>query len=438
MKLIDCPDSSCSRTNMLKSCHLCSTFQCLVQIHTLQNNVFLNYSASNTVRDRTHLVKHNTNDTIMHLPLSSCHNLCTISIEDTTAKQINLTVEGASYIGPTHYLCLYGGFFYFEMFMYQHTSHLKQVYQSDVLCSNSSASSSVKRTVLSSTGSIFISVFSYKEISFIEVTLRLQETKCRVIHLCSCVNQHALCPGQPFANSVNIRQGPFGQPLLYFDVQTNHCIVLKKDKHFFHRQTRCFLKVFPKNSFQKNSHLEYFLQGSFSSLFSHFEKFSSWKSMKNKSSPFCDELVVQTSVDDMDVLCWLNLQPDLLGRKCFHYHGCLNGDGETESHLQHTPSNFRMSHIVHASSVRQDGILFAFTFIALSSTWFDLSIFYNTLFHKPEYHRNLFDLDNHILFYFNKDSSSSPDRRCTSSVTVRSVFCFLLPVHVAQVTVLVH
>ncbi len=329
VKLFDSPDSSCCGGIMAEDVQKCSTFQCFVEIFFQHNSIItVNYSATNITIDKQYTVNQRHLPVDIHLLLASCGNLCTSFIDGTEGNQINLTVKELVFSGPSHYLCRYGGMFHFEA--YQQIPEIRPFYQSDVMCSNSSISSPVKRTLLSSNGSLFIAVFAYKGVSILNVTLTLKQTKCWVVRVCGCnkFKQYdaILCPNQPFADLVVIRKSD--EPQISFNIQPNQCLVLTKDKIFFNQRTMCKLHIDPNKGLRFKSTMVFHVQGILDSLVSYFKKLSAIKCQENKQKSyksnyfwFCDGLITKTSADPK--LSQINS----IGNPSLKIEGCQSRNG---------------------------------------------------------------------------------------------------------------
>ncbi len=391
VRLFDCPDTSCGSTIMQQEVQSCSTFQCAVEILLTADNILaINYSTNNVWTDKTYLLEQSHTKGKITLPFSSCGPLCTLLIQAISASQINVTIDEVSFAGATHHQCLFGGLFYFDIFQQQNKPNLQIIHQSDIICDNFSDSSS-KRTILSSNGTLLISVFSYPPESLIKASLVVEQTNCKVIHLCSCVKKDVLCPDQPFENSVHI--GGSIQPQVYFHIQPNKCLVLKKDKHFQHSIT-CVIRIDPMKGLYKTSNLVYLSQWSFGSLFSYVEKFSPRKCLKRQINTYCDNLVIQTALDD-DLKCWKNITPSSFRTKCYKFQNCQNA--RKRNHFHENKTYFMASY----TSGKTNAIAFQFIFLPFSSTWFDVIILHKI---KQELSDDdsMFSMKNQFVFFLKK------------------------------------
>ncbi len=277
IKLFDCPDTLCHSLRMQGDKHEFSTFQCAVQVQLHNDGTpKLHYSTTIISAGVTIALSERNTPKVLHLPSKHSSVLCAMFCQAPNGKEIEAILTEITYVGVSSFECLYGGVFSFEN--HNHTSKGRfSVQESDIYCDNTSSGSVSRNRLLSANGSLFIILFSCKEISFVTATVKLTLTNCKVIYLCYCVAHKQvaniddiLCPNQPFGDLVHFAKQSYYHleqtKRIIFGLKHAQCVILKT-KMLFHRQIDCKFAVGAEELSQRKSQITHKIQGTIRPLF---------------------------------------------------------------------------------------------------------------------------------------------------------------------------
>ncbi len=406
INLFDCPDTSCENcVTMTEKTHNFSTFQGTIEIHLRKyiDIPKLFYSRSDISADQN--VQQNVTKSQIHVPLQHCSTLCSIFFEDTLGQNIDVRVEILLYIGVSHYMCKYGGIFFFETYDTQDIHGKMTVQESGIICDNAAGADSLyKKRHVSSNGSLYVVVFGYKEISSVKATVTATQTKCLVIYLCKCIHRRMLsdvgemlCPNQMHSHLVflhrKIDSGHREYNAIRFNMKNDHCIVLTKTKVFSHREKDCFVTL--QSSFEANTMVTFMVEGSMKPLFQHFQELGRKKQLLSPNKEYYDYVSVKRTAG-VTLSCLANGSKVSLDSVCFKSGTCSrNKETKTLICIDRHRTNFRF---IITTRKPESTIEVKFHAVGQSHSWFDATVQRNVIEKLEDV--QLFNLYSHWNFPF--------------------------------------
>ena len=298
--------------------YMTTTFQCLLQILTLNNIITLKTSYFHFLRiyQTLHIINLSNKTANIEIPSIIYNNVPTIiHIRVPSEQYVNITILHQLYKGQRTMDCIYGGIAFIENTKHAHN-------ELATICESHNSIVSHNRNIFSHSSSLIIVTYWYKNYSNMSVTLNVTRTICQPIQIDICKFQtrcqsrynmkHCLEYVGPIFKSRNIS---FNYQLikseLHYSLKENQCVMFQftqnlkyntvYEKSFAYKYlSHCKLKI-KASSFHKPGYIiNYMFKGSSRHLQSDKKWYISFKGLNDK---FCHKIGMIQNTDCLFRIC---------------------------------------------------------------------------------------------------------------------------------------
>ncbi len=183
--VFDSPEKSAKILSPINGMFFCSTFQCLLQVHSCLNKKFQVPFSEEELPGIASKKLHNLSQKVLHLPEETSHgNVFALCLQAPIELQVNATAVDTVYTGKESYECKFGGFTAVER-------NEKYYRETVTVCENhdGNTSQSQSQSFYSQNSSLILLLYWYEDLAEIKVTFSVSLMKCFVVWINLCFKE---------------------------------------------------------------------------------------------------------------------------------------------------------------------------------------------------------------------------------------------------------